>query len=69
MTVALSIEDTVCSVLHEALNRGNYGVVDTPNGFGIFNELRHDFPQAKIVTISLPALLAAAQEALQSEDE
>jgi hypothetical protein len=71
MTRVLNIEDTVCSVLHEALDCENYAEVDTASGLGIFDELRHDVPQARIVTISLSAILTAVavQESARSEDE
>ena len=35
----------------------------------LFEELRRDFPQAKIITLSMSELLAAAQESDQSEEE
>ena len=69
MTRILGIEDTVRSVLHEALDLGSDAGVGMSDGFEIVDELRREFPEAKIVTISLSALIAAVQESIQSEVE
>jgi hypothetical protein len=69
MTRVFSIEDVVSSILHEALDRRGYAGADMPSGLETVNELRNDFPEAKIGIISLSELLAAVQESVQSEDE
>jgi hypothetical protein len=43
--------------------------MDMPNGPEPLADLRREFPQATIVTLSLTEILAAVQEAVQSEDE
>jgi hypothetical protein len=69
MERVLSSEDVVRNVLQEALEQGNQTDMEIPNGEELFAELRRDFPQAKIVTLSMSKLLAAAQESDQSEEE
>jgi hypothetical protein len=69
MARVLSSEDVVRNVLQEALEQGNQTDMETPNGAELFEELRRDFPQAKIITLSMSKLLAAAQESEQSEEE
>jgi hypothetical protein len=69
MARVLSSEDVVRNVLQEALEQGNQTGMETPDGAEIFAELQRDFPQAKIITLSMAKLLAAAQESEQSEEE
>jgi hypothetical protein len=69
MTRVPSSEDVVRNILQEALERGSQTEMETPKGAELFEELRRDFPQAKIITLSMSELLAAAQESDQSEEE
>ena len=69
MARVLSSEDVVRNVLQEALEQGNQTEMETPNDAELCEELRRDFPQAKIITLSMSKLLAAAQGSDQSEEE
>lgn len=69
MTQVPSIEETVKNVLHEALNLGIHAGVDMSEGLEIINDLRQEFPEAKIATVSLPEIVAAVQESIESEAE
>jgi hypothetical protein len=69
MARVLSSEDVVRNVLQEAMEQGNQTDMEIPNSAELFEELRRDFPQAKIITLSMAKLLAAAQESDQSEEE
>jgi len=62
-------EEVVQSILREALEQGSYAEMDTLNGLEPLADLRHEFPQATIVTFSLAEILTAVQEAARSENE
>lgn len=63
-----SNKDSVRNVLQEALECGNQTEMEKPNGSELFEELQRDFPQAKIVVLTMSELLAA-QESDQNEEE
>jgi len=69
MVHVLNIEEVIQRILREALEQGSYAGMDASNGPEPLEDLRREFPQATIVTLSLVEILAAAQEAVQSEDE
>jgi hypothetical protein len=69
MARVLSNEYIVRNVLQEALEQGNQTEMETPNDAELFEELRRDFPRAKIITLSISKLLAAARESDQNEEE
>ena len=69
MVHVLSIDDAIQSVVREALERAGHVDVEAQNGLGIFDELRREFPQAPIVTISLSEILEAVQRVVESQDE
>jgi hypothetical protein len=64
-----NLEEVVQSILHEALEQGSYAEMDTLNGLESLEDLRREFPQATIVTLSLAEILTAVQEAVRSENE
>jgi hypothetical protein len=69
MVQVLNIEEVVQSILREALEEGSYVGMGTPNGLEPLEDLRREFPQATIVTLSLAEILTAVQEAVRSENE
>jgi hypothetical protein len=64
-----NLEEIVKNVLREALEHGSYVEMDTLNGLESLEDLRHEFPQATIVTLSLAEILTAVQEAAWSEND
>jgi hypothetical protein len=51
----------------EALERTGQAEA-TPDGLGLFDHLRHEFPHATIRTINLAALLEALDEAVERQE-
>lgn len=64
-----NFEGVVQSILREAQEQGSYAEMDTLNGLESLEDLRHEFPQATIVTLSLAEILTAVQEVARSENE
>ena len=58
-----NFEEIVQSILSEAQEQGSYAEMGTLNGLEALEDLRHEFPQATIVTLSLAEILMAVQEA------
>ena len=58
-----NLEEVVQSILREAQEQGSYAEMGTLNGLEALEDLRHEFPQATIVTLSLAEILMAVQEA------
>jgi hypothetical protein len=69
MIQVLSSDETIQSVVCEALERASQAEGEAPNAVETFFPLRRAFPQATIITLSLPALLNAVHKAVQSQDE
>jgi hypothetical protein len=64
-----NLEDVVQNILYEAQEQRSYAEMGTLNGLEALEDLRHEFPQATIVTLSLAEILMAVQEAAWSENE
>ena len=47
-----NLEEVVQSILREAQEQGSYAEMGTLNGLEALEDLRHEFPQATIVTLS-----------------
>jgi hypothetical protein len=69
MVYVPNLEEIVQNILHETLEQGNYAEMDTLNGLKSLEDLRHEFPHATIVTLSLAEILTAVQEAVRSEND
>ena len=69
MGPVLSIDDAIQSVVCETLERTGQADVEAQNGLGMFDELRREFPQATIVTLSLSALLDAVQGSVDTPEQ
>ena len=68
MVSVVSIDETIQEVVCAAFEAG-HAEVDADTGLEMFTALRHEFPQATVVTLSLAALLEAAHTSVQSVDE
>jgi hypothetical protein len=64
-----NFEDVVQNILYEVQEQRSYVEMGTLNGLEALEDLRHEFPQATIVTLSLAEILMAVQEAAWSENE
>jgi hypothetical protein len=64
MVSVVSIDETIQTAFEV-----DHVAVDADTGLEMFTALRHEFPQATIVTLSLAALLDAAHTSIQSVDE
>jgi len=64
-----NLEDVVQNILYEAQEQRSYAEMGTLNGLEALEDLRHEFPQATIVTLSLAEILMAVQEAVWSENK
>jgi hypothetical protein len=64
-----NFEEIVQNILGEAQEQGSYAEMGTLNGLEALEDLRHEFPQATIVTLSLAEILMVVQEAAWSENE
>ena len=69
MVQTLHISDAIQEVVGDALAQVGQAEAVTPNGLETFAALRHEFPQATIVTLSLAEILTAVQEAARSEND
>jgi hypothetical protein len=68
MATVLSIEETIHDVVCSGLE-ADHAEVDAHTNLEMFAVLRHEFPQATIVTLSLADLLKAAYTSMQSLDD
>ena len=68
MVSVVSIDETIQEVVCTAFE-ADHAEVDADTGLEMFTALRHEFPAATIVTLSLAALLEAAHTSVQSLDE
>ena len=68
MVHAVSMGDAIQEVVGEALERTGQGEADTSGGFGLFDDLRREFPHATIMTLNLAALLEALDEGGEGQD-
>ena len=68
MVHAVSMGDAIQEVVGEALERMGPAEADTSGGFGLFDDLRREFPHATIMTLNLAALLEALDEGGEGQD-
>jgi hypothetical protein len=69
MVQALHISDAIQEVVSDALAQVGQAEAVTPNGLETFAALRHEFPEATIVTLSLSDILAAVHKSVYGLDE
>ena len=69
MVAVLSIDEAIQHVVCEAVERAGHVDVEAHNGLGMFDELRREFPQATIVTLSLSEILEAVQESADHPEQ
>jgi hypothetical protein len=65
----LSIEAAIQDIVGEALEQAGYREPAEHDSLAMFADLRREFPQATIATLSLSHLLAALHTSTQNLDE
>jgi hypothetical protein len=69
MVPVRSIADEIQRVVRAALAPAEHVEADAPSGLGTLTALRHEFPQATIVALSMTALLNAVHASVQNQAE